>query len=361
MDRDSTQNDLRLAACGLRRRNLPTVGRARRKARGATPAYRGPGFTLIEVLVVISILVILASITLMAVTRAKQTARVTSTQSFMNSVTTALNAFERDHGFYPPSHVDTTVTAYANSPFDEWRGAEILAQSLLGYLPKDTSSPPDPKIQDGVEGPGAKKLEQRSYQYATSGRNLGPYIETRSNDSLVETQQNFDDPDPSLRISYDPRRFYFTTAASSYNAPLLYIRKERGVGTDPPLWDASLTDTDGQYRLSHNAEDGSGDIFDSSNSAADIVSGVKLRPHALFEYWDATPAQGGPEEELNSGGSSYTPPRFPKREAFRRTLQSAKYILASPGLNEQFGVAGYDNDLSTVGDAEYDDIIVPGP
>ena len=76
-----------------------------------------------------------------------------------------------------------------------------------------------------------------------------------------------------------------------------------------------------------------------------------MRPHGLFEYWEATDAQGGPGAE--------------RKESFERTLRSAKYMLASPGLNEQFGIAGNNGTVEAptteFDDVTYDDIITTGP
>jgi prepilin-type N-terminal cleavage/methylation domain-containing protein len=86
-------------------------------------------FTLVEMLVSISIIVLLAGLLLVAVTRIyKQGSKARATAD-LASIATALDAYKQDFGSYPP--VDTTNT-----------GAAVLAKALIGPSPKpvDTGS-----------------------------------------------------------------------------------------------------------------------------------------------------------------------------------------------------------------------------
>ena len=63
-------------------------------------AYRD-GFTLIEVMVVISIIVVLAGILLVALGTATDSARKTSATATLNSIRAACDSFALDHDSYP--------------------------------------------------------------------------------------------------------------------------------------------------------------------------------------------------------------------------------------------------------------------
>ncbi len=65
-------------------------------------ADRRRGFTLVEVLVVIAIVAILASLLLVAVTKARNTAARSRTSSLLNGLKMATVQFKTDHGYYPP-------------------------------------------------------------------------------------------------------------------------------------------------------------------------------------------------------------------------------------------------------------------
>ena len=65
---------------------------------------RAAGFTLVEMLVVIVIIGILASLTTVAVTAALDRAHETSIQTELNQIAAAFERYKNDYGSYPPNY-----------------------------------------------------------------------------------------------------------------------------------------------------------------------------------------------------------------------------------------------------------------
>ncbi len=94
------------------------------------------GFTLVEILVVIGIVVILAGLLVPMVARSMRQAKQTRTAADMQSISTALEAFKMDHGDYPRTEAGTQNT-----------GAAMLGRYLNGPL-GDGVTPPAPAPTD---------------------------------------------------------------------------------------------------------------------------------------------------------------------------------------------------------------------
>jgi general secretion pathway protein G len=67
---------------------------------------RRHGFTLIEILLVMTIIAILAAIVIPKMVGRSEQARQTATRADLSSIKTALDAYEVDNGFYPKSLQD---------------------------------------------------------------------------------------------------------------------------------------------------------------------------------------------------------------------------------------------------------------
>lgn len=90
------------------------------------------GFTLVELLVVISILAILSTVSLVVFTSTQQNARDTKRQSDLKLIQSALEQYHTDQNYYPPSvtmdnlltsggaltNPDATKTYLKKTPFD---------------------------------------------------------------------------------------------------------------------------------------------------------------------------------------------------------------------------------------------------
>ncbi len=77
---------------------------------GREPGQRvaATGFTLVEILVVVSIVTILAGIVLTVMARALRTSETQATRNLLRSLSTAIEQFHADFGFYPPVLSDDT-------------------------------------------------------------------------------------------------------------------------------------------------------------------------------------------------------------------------------------------------------------
>lgn len=116
------------------------------------------GFTLIEVMLVVVILGILATIAVVA-TRGRTTeASIAATRATIGGVATALDAFEVDNGTYPNSLnelVSDTGNATWRGPYlragrlpaDAWGGGLNYSKSDSGY--KIVSAGPDKQFGSG--------------------------------------------------------------------------------------------------------------------------------------------------------------------------------------------------------------------
>jgi general secretion pathway protein G len=100
-------------------------------ARGTRAATRS-AFTLMEIMVVVAIIVILAGISVVAVTGYMERARVDATKAKLHTVETAVSDYNNRHHEYPANlevltQRDGALPAYLDhdSIFDEW-GHEII-------------------------------------------------------------------------------------------------------------------------------------------------------------------------------------------------------------------------------------------
>jgi prepilin-type N-terminal cleavage/methylation domain-containing protein len=259
------------------------------------------GFTIVEMLVVIAIVLALLGIVVVAVGPATQTANKVATQNFLASVSAATTGFQRDHGFYPDSN-------YTTGPLSGWYGAEIIAQALVGYLPA---------ANDGVTGLGAKQFKS-THTYATTGRNYGPYLEVKSGRTLPESLNG--------TSSHNPKRFYLAMASSSNAAPILYFRKQIPTSSMPDTWGTSSSSA--RYNINHNY-------------SASFKIGHTDR---AFEYYEAL-------DELTDK----------TRQSFETAARAAEFLLIAAGSDEQFGTAGNDGILGNADDLPYDDVTATGP
>ncbi len=147
-----------------------------------------PGFTLIEMLVVVGIIVILAAMLIPVVTRAYGKGNRSRLQSQMNMIATALEAYKADFGQYPRTSRDQLTTP-ADDKINQAgvRGARLLCKALYAGGPQgladETATPtfdfnrPD---QDGADGPGFR-VPPRSGAFSVTGTTVngpikGPYL-----------------------------------------------------------------------------------------------------------------------------------------------------------------------------------------
>jgi prepilin-type N-terminal cleavage/methylation domain-containing protein len=89
------------------------------------------GFTLVELLVVICIIGILVALTTVGIVKAMDSARTSSTQTMLDSISGALAQYAQRWGDYPPSSIDELGV---RAPNDVNNGVEALVACLSSDL-----------------------------------------------------------------------------------------------------------------------------------------------------------------------------------------------------------------------------------
>jgi prepilin-type N-terminal cleavage/methylation domain-containing protein len=123
------------------------------------------GFTLVELMAVIGIIVLLTSILVPSITRAVRAAQRTRMQYDLQSIATALESYKHDHHEYPRVARGSGL------------GANILARALIGPAP--TLPITGDKDFDGAEGPGFRTrsaVADGSGGFVQQGKVWGPYL-----------------------------------------------------------------------------------------------------------------------------------------------------------------------------------------
>lgn len=118
----------------------------RRSNSGST--HRSIGFTIVEMLVVLAIIVMLVGILIVALAKAAASGQSASTSFLMSSIGSALSQFQGDHGYAPPVLGDNGTPS--NQPgwsrdaippgpttTQEWFSVTTLPEYLLGYGGRD--------------------------------------------------------------------------------------------------------------------------------------------------------------------------------------------------------------------------------
>jgi general secretion pathway protein G len=106
---------------------IPKNNRAGRMLRRA--------FTLVELLLVLTILAILAGVVLPNMVGKTQQAKIARAQTEIATFTTALNMFEVDNGFFPRGRNGLTALVQRPSNAQNWHGPYLAEKSFV---------PPDP-------------------------------------------------------------------------------------------------------------------------------------------------------------------------------------------------------------------------
>ena len=99
--------------------------RSNRTGFGTSAAARG-GFTVIEMLVTLAMIIVLVGILVVALSQASGTAQKAQTSFLMNSMSAGLVQFKRDHGYLPPVLGDGSQFGGAGTP-NNLPGWRILA------------------------------------------------------------------------------------------------------------------------------------------------------------------------------------------------------------------------------------------
>jgi prepilin-type N-terminal cleavage/methylation domain-containing protein len=198
-------------------------------------------FTLMELLVVIGIVAMLATILLPMANRARAVARRVSMQSDLQAIVIAIDAYKHDFGDIP--RPDGNVAG----PF---QGSCILVWSLIAPGAAEGVSPRKTKSKltfDGADGPGFRVR-------GTTGQVFGPYLNTDHFHLGV-----LGDPTNPLQVT--PPTGPFDDSAtflgdSDGNAILYWPRKVRVTITDMVHYFAPLNRTDPSAYIANDNDPG---------------------------------------------------------------------------------------------------------
>ena len=229
-----------------------------------------------ELLVVVGILVLLIAITMAFIGRAQRQAEVTKAKAELNAISSAIEQFKTDHGFYP----------MAADP------QPVLAEALIG--PGKATDPlkmfprRDNKVPlDGVDGPG----------YQVNGKKWSAYLPADA--YLTELER------PSVTTSV-------WLLLDRYDNPIVYLPKRKNIA--PQGFDL-VQDSGATGNALFDLRDG----WDNrSPKQSDRIS-RELIQALLGDTGDAT------------GGGA-----FDKRIGAGETYHEARFILASPGPDREF-------------------------
>jgi prepilin-type N-terminal cleavage/methylation domain-containing protein len=114
------------------------------------------GFTLIEMLVVIGIILVLAGLLLPSLAGAYRSAQRTAMAADLNAIGVALEAYKKDFGSYPRVVKDPATTVIDPTHPNPMLGAQMLAFALMGPArATDPAATANARlIQDGADGFG---------------------------------------------------------------------------------------------------------------------------------------------------------------------------------------------------------------
>ncbi|MEE8154523.1 MAG: hypothetical protein V3T53_06130 [Phycisphaerales bacterium] len=218
-------------------------------ARKMTRRIRG-GFTIVELLIVIAMIILLLSILIVAVNRASRTAQITNTRALMNSISQSLERFKEDVGYYPPvlgpdrelldplDPVALTPDEYRDQ-IQLWYSVTTLADYFIGYGDDQQDAydgvgirhpSPDAVWGATIYGAADGSLGARNAGTgpASAGKVYGPYLELKDERLLASTdgstdsngnlnvyfpgEGNYNDTDPKVITDYwgRPIRYYRT-------------------------------------------------------------------------------------------------------------------------------------------------------
>lgn len=245
----------------------------------ARPARDAAGFTIIELLTAVAIVIVILSIVVVAVNSAVRGAQRTNTQSLMTAISQGLIQFRQDTGYFPPV-LDTDRNIYwdnlgadgrmngplpnpdANSDYrDEiqrWYSITTLADYLVGYGPvEEASTPGEFWSPDGYAGPGIRNPGPDGYWALTTDRS-----NLQADPGTFEARLEFLDPDGNF--GSQSRRF----REGPVLGPYVQLRDERLLAAINPEFSEPDEET-GQYRVVFPGEAGYDPDF----------------PKVIVDYW----------------------------------------------------------------------------
>jgi prepilin-type N-terminal cleavage/methylation domain-containing protein len=265
------------------------------------------GFTLIEILVVIGILVLLAGVLLPVTLRAMRAGERTRMAADLQAIAVALEAYKTDHGDYPRVAGDPGDTDYLT-------GAQILCRALVAPGPALQPGGAAEPVADGADGPGFRVRASATPQ----GRVHGPYLQAdrfRLRDPADLKDLTTVDPENLNLVMIDQSDqpiLYFPARPGKLNLNLsnAYVDEEDTSRFD--IRDATIPPNVSYFRQGTEGDNVSAilriqSMLGDPDANGAILDGASTATHLPFLLWSAGPdAAFGPETVVAGDAAANT-------------------------------------------------------
>lgn len=320
------------------------------------------GFSLVELLVVISIIALLISIALPSFKRAKIQAKQVATAATINGIGSSLELFRSESALgnqYPPSQSDNP-TGEIQDPFDatgavKVTGASLLVLALAGPDQRGTAGfigAGGSRWSDATGGPGSSPIPPANvppfYDPANNTPRYGPYAEGK----LLESIEPIDALDfannpiglrkkgivrASSMVGHEEEQRFFV---DQFMRPILYYRARpaaRNMITNPN-GAVGIYDHRDNSLLTGGIEPGT-----TNASRSGVQFAAKPHPSGAFHRINATRYDGDTNFAMDTSGGENGPLPFdayiidPKSTVTARPVNPSKFLLISAGADGYYG------------------------